>query len=93
MYGIDPDGTSVPPDQLALLYIIFAMGSYYNLELPPDDSSVEDYVQLSRCCLAKADFLSRNTIAAVQTLVSFTHTPGVGLTSAHHGPSPTVSGA
>jgi hypothetical protein len=59
----------ITADRLALLYIVFAMGSYYNLELPPDDSSVEEYLELSRSCLAKGDFLANNTIAALQTLV------------------------
>lgn len=57
------------PDQLALLYIILAIGSYYNLELPPDDSTVEEYLKLSQCCLSKADFMARNTMAGIQTLV------------------------
>lgn len=60
-----------PPEKLALIFIIFAMGSYYSLELPADDSSVEEYLSLSRCCMGKADFLNNNSIAAIQTLVSF----------------------
>ncbi|RSH94924.1 hypothetical protein EHS25_000008 [Saitozyma podzolica] len=63
----------ITADRLALLYIVFAMGSYYNLELPPDDSSVEEYLELSRSCLAKGDFLANNTIAALQTLHIMAH--------------------
>jgi hypothetical protein len=62
--------TSIRAEQLALVYIILAMGSYYSLEVAPDDSSVEEYLTLSQACLSKADFLSNNTIAGIQTLVS-----------------------
>ena len=61
--------TNVPPHDLALLFVVFAMGSYYNLELPPDDSSIEDCLKISKCCLAKGDFMANSTISAVQTLV------------------------
>nr|XP_019044409.1 hypothetical protein I302_07693 [Kwoniella bestiolae CBS 10118]OCF23339.1 hypothetical protein I302_07693 [Kwoniella bestiolae CBS 10118] len=60
----------VTSQQLALLFVIFAVGSYYNLELTPDDSSVEDYIRISQACLAKGDFLANNTTAGVQTLVA-----------------------
>jgi hypothetical protein len=84
----------ITADRLALLYIVFAMGSYYNLELPPDDSSVEEYLELSRSCLAKGDFLANNTIAALQTLVGTLVLGDESLTqeTAHHGASATVSG-
>ncbi|KAL1404878.1 hypothetical protein Q8F55_008489 [Vanrija albida] len=69
-YGLrrDQDRVWVPADQLALLYIVFAMGTYFNLELPPDDPGVDDYLKLSQCCLAKADFITKHTLAGVQTL-------------------------
>lgn len=60
-------------DELALLYVIFATGSHYNLELPADDTSVEEYLHVSRCCLAKADFLARNTLPCAQTLFIMFH--------------------
>lgn len=60
-------------DELALLFIIFAHGAYYNLELPADDSSIDEYAHVSRCCLAKADFLARNTLACAQTLFLMFH--------------------
>jgi hypothetical protein len=46
------------------------VGSYYNLELSPDDSTVEAYIRVSQACLAKGDFLANNTTAGIQTLVS-----------------------
>ncbi|WOO86263.1 putative transcriptional regulatory protein [Vanrija pseudolonga] len=69
-YGLhrEQERVWVPADQLALLYIVFAMGTYFNLELPPDDPGVEDYLNLSQCCLAKADFITKHTLAGVQTL-------------------------
>ncbi|WVQ84771.1 hypothetical protein IAT38_006928 [Cryptococcus sp. DSM 104549] len=66
-------GKDVPPQDLALLYIVLAMGSYYNLELPPDDPSIEEYLALSKMCLAKGDFMANNTISGLQTLLIMTH--------------------
>ncbi|WWC87440.1 uncharacterized protein L201_002329 [Kwoniella dendrophila CBS 6074] len=63
----------VSAQQLALLFVILAMGAYYNLELAPDDSSVEDYVGVSQACLAKGDFLANNTTAGVMTLHIMAH--------------------
>lgn len=55
--------------RLALLFIIFAMGALHSLELPPNDPSAEEYLDLAKRSLAKTDFLTHSTIAAVQTLV------------------------
>ncbi|KAI5480145.1 hypothetical protein MNV49_001805 [Pseudohyphozyma bogoriensis] len=63
----------MPPCDLGLLFSIFAMGSYYNLELPPDDSSVEECLKISKCCLAKGDFMANNTISAIQSLLIMGH--------------------
>ncbi|WWC60056.1 uncharacterized protein I303_102619 [Kwoniella dejecticola CBS 10117] len=63
----------VSAQQLALLFVVFAVGSYYNLELSPDDPSVEDYLGVSKACLAKGDFLANNTTAGVQTLHIMAH--------------------
>jgi hypothetical protein len=71
--------SSVRAEQLALVYIILAMGSYYSLEVTPDDSSVEEYLTLSRACLSKADFMANNTIAGIQTLVSLHYCENVPL--------------
>ncbi|OCF32109.1 hypothetical protein I316_06265 [Kwoniella heveanensis BCC8398] len=66
-------GQQIAAQDLALLFIIFAMGAYYNLELPPDDSLVDDYLLVAQNCLSKGDFLSNNTLAGVQTLHIMAH--------------------
>jgi len=65
-----PDHRAVDPQCLALLFIILAIGSLHNLELPPNDPSAEEYLEMSKRCLAKTDFLTRSTLAGIQTLVS-----------------------
>lgn len=64
-------GSGGRPDcqRLALLYIIFAVGALHSLELPANDPSAEEYLDLSKRSLAKTDFLTHSTVAAVQTLV------------------------
>lgn len=61
---------SVDPQQLALLYAILAMGTLHHLELPPDDPSAEEYLELVKKCLSKGDFLQYTKIESIQTLVS-----------------------
>lgn len=61
--------SSLHPQQLALIYVILAMGTLHNLELPPNDESAEEYLGLAKGCLMKGDFLNNNTIAGVRTLV------------------------
>lgn len=58
------------PQRLALLFIILAIGSLHNLELPPNDPSADEYLDLAKRSLAKSDFMTHCTIAGVQTLVS-----------------------
>jgi hypothetical protein len=67
--GIQITSAHIAAQDLALLYIVLAKGAYYNLELPADDSSVEDYLSLAKCCLSKGDFLANNTITGLQALV------------------------
>jgi hypothetical protein len=38
----------VSPQELALLYMIFAMGALYSLELPPNDPVATEYFMLSK---------------------------------------------
>lgn len=47
-----------------------AQGTVYNIEMPNDDPSAEEWLHLSERALVKGDFLSKHTIAGVQTLVS-----------------------
>ncbi len=61
----------VHPHSLALLFVILALGTLLNLEVPPNDPSAEEFYLLAQSCLAKGDFLRVNTIASVQALVSW----------------------
>lgn len=54
---------------IALVYIVLAQGTLFNLEMPNIDSSAEDWLHLSERALVKGNFLASNTIAGVQTLV------------------------
>lgn len=72
IYSIKQNGVPnerIDCQKLALLFIIFAMGSLHSLELPPNDPSGEEYLDLAKRSLAKTDFLTNSTIAGVQTLV------------------------
>lgn len=55
--------------EIALVFIIIAQGTMFNIEMANDDSSVEEWLQLSERALVKGDFLSNNTVAGLQTLV------------------------
>lgn len=66
----EPSTEGINPQELALLYIVFAMGALYSLELPPNDPVALEYHALSKACLAKGNFLVNNAMSGVQTLVS-----------------------
>ncbi|WWD21848.1 hypothetical protein CI109_106336 [Kwoniella shandongensis] len=59
----------VHAQQIALVYMILALGTVQNLELPPHDESAEEYIALGKACLSKGDFLNHGTIAGVQALM------------------------
>ncbi|OXG79806.1 hypothetical protein C345_05536 [Cryptococcus neoformans A2-102-5] len=63
----------VQAQQLALLFIVLAMGALHNLELPPDDISAEEYLLSSEDCLARGQFMNNNTVPGVQTLIIMAH--------------------
>ena len=65
-----PDFRAIDSQCLALLFIILAIGSLHNLELPPHDPSADKYLELSKRSLAKADFLIQGDIAGIRTMVS-----------------------
>lgn len=56
---------------IALIYIVFAQGTLFNLEMPNVDVSAEEWLHMSERALVKGNFLASNTIAGVQTLVRF----------------------
>ncbi|EPE06816.1 hypothetical protein F503_03243 [Ophiostoma piceae UAMH 11346] len=59
--------------EVALVFMIMSKGTAYNIELPNDDPSAEEWQHLSEMALVKGDFLSNNTIAGVQTLHIMAH--------------------
>jgi hypothetical protein len=65
---------SVNPQEIALVFIIMAQGTMYNIEMPNYDSSAEEWLYLSERALVKGKFLSKNTVAGLQTLVSLVAT-------------------
>nr|XP_019009006.1 uncharacterized protein I206_06694 [Kwoniella pini CBS 10737]OCF47787.1 hypothetical protein I206_06694 [Kwoniella pini CBS 10737] len=71
--GDEPRRTMVHAQQLGLLFIVLAMGALHNLELRPDDSSAEEYMQCSEDCLTKGRFMTNNTVAGVETLIIMAH--------------------
>lgn len=61
----------INPQEIALVYIIMAQGTTFNIEMPNYDSSAEDWLHLSERALVKGDFLSNNMVAGLQTLVRY----------------------
>ncbi|EEU39690.1 uncharacterized protein NECHADRAFT_82125 [Fusarium vanettenii 77-13-4] len=64
-------GSSSPPinsQEIALVFIIMAQGTMFNIEMPNCDSSAEEWLHLSERALVKGEFLSNNTVAGLQTL-------------------------
>lgn len=59
----------VNPQEIALVFIIMAQGTLFNIEMPNFDSSAEDWLHLSERALVKGEFLSNNMVAGLQTLV------------------------
>ncbi|GMK58669.1 hypothetical protein CspeluHIS016_0601110 [Cutaneotrichosporon spelunceum] len=72
-YGLTEDPSRVHPQQLALLFIILAMGALHNPALPPHDPGAEHHLAAARWCLVKGDFIGHNTIAGLQALVIMAH--------------------
>ena len=62
--------TRVNAQEIALVYIIIAQGTMYNIEMPAFDLSADRWLHLAELALVKGEFLSNNTIPGVQTLVS-----------------------
>ncbi|KAI8666838.1 Fungal-trans domain-containing protein [Fusarium keratoplasticum] len=69
-------GCSSPPinaQEIALVFIIMAQGTMFNIEMPNCDSSAEEWLHLSERSLVKGEFLSNNTVAGLQTLHLMAH--------------------
>jgi hypothetical protein len=83
---------TLDPQRLALLFIILAIGSLHNLELPPNDPSADEYLDLAKRSLTKSDFMTNCTIAGIQTLVSYRSQVTTNVVACH-GPLPLVGNA
>jgi hypothetical protein len=83
------------PQELALLFIIFAMGARHALEWEQGEGPDEEYSLLARTCLTKGDFMTHHTICGVQTLVCLPSSLCCWIPAesviAHHGRVPIVS--
>jgi hypothetical protein len=66
--SVFPD-VQVNLQELALLFMALANGALHNLELPPDDPIGLEYVLRAQQCLSLGSFLTKNTIAGIQTVV------------------------
>lgn len=76
VYAYKDGGIQAPrinAQEIALVYIIMAQGTMFNIEMPIYDSSVEEWLHLAERSLVKGDFLSSNTIAGLQTLHLMAH--------------------
>ncbi|KAK9234666.1 hypothetical protein V1525DRAFT_391222 [Lipomyces kononenkoae] len=63
----------VNPQEIALVFIIMAQGTMFNIEMANNDSSAEDWLHLSELALVKGEFLSNNMVAGLQTLHLMAH--------------------
>ena len=74
VYTLSNGGSCSPTvnaQEIALVFIIMAQGTMYNIEMPTFDSSADDWLHLSELALVKGNFLSNNMIPGLQTLVSY----------------------
>lgn len=72
VYKLSEGGSLSPrinPQEIALVFIIMAQGTLYNIEMPSYDPSAEDWLHLSERALVEGNFLSNNMVAGLQTLV------------------------
>lgn len=59
--------------ELALIFVVLAMGTLHDLELGSNDHSALEYLSLSKQSLSRGNFMQHNTIVAVQTLHTMAH--------------------
>ncbi|KAI9147388.1 hypothetical protein HJFPF1_12408 [Paramyrothecium foliicola] len=63
----------VNPQELALVFVILAQGTMYNIEMASYDSSAEEFLHLAERALVKGDFLLNHTVPGLQTLHLMAH--------------------
>jgi hypothetical protein len=68
-----PDTAVLFVHELALVFVVLAMGALHHLELQPDDPMAEEFLAAARACLTKGNFLVYNTVPCVQTLHLMAH--------------------
>ncbi|KAL4764891.1 Zn(II)2Cys6 transcription factor [Aspergillus foveolatus] len=76
VYTLSEGGSVSPrldPQEIALVYIIMAQGTMFNIEMPYYDPSVEDWLYLSERALVEGNFLSNNMVVGLQTLHLMAH--------------------
>ncbi|KAL4749214.1 hypothetical protein BDW72DRAFT_195035 [Aspergillus terricola var. indicus] len=61
------------PQEIALVYIIMAQGTMFNIEMPYYDPSVEEWLYLSERALVEGNFLSNDMVVGLQTLHLMAH--------------------
>ncbi|KAJ7267685.1 fungal-specific transcription factor domain-containing protein [Mycena haematopus] len=60
--------SSVNPQQMAVLYLIFALGSLVDLDLPPYNSDADHYFDVACAAMSIKPFLENPTVVTVQAL-------------------------
>ncbi len=60
--------SSATPQQMAVLYLVFALGSLVDLGLPPYDAGADHYFDLACAAMSIKDFLGNPTVVTVQAL-------------------------
>ncbi|KAF7376607.1 Zn(2)-C6 fungal-type domain-containing protein [Mycena sanguinolenta] len=60
--------SSATPQQMAVLYLIFALGSLVDLDLPPYNSDADHYFDIACAAMAIKPFFENPTVVTVQAL-------------------------
>ncbi|KAJ7467109.1 hypothetical protein FB451DRAFT_1040695 [Mycena latifolia] len=67
--GNEEQHRSVTIQQMAVLYLIFALGSLVDLDLPPYSSEADQYFDLGRAAMSVRSLFEAPTVVTVQALV------------------------
>ncbi|KAL4939489.1 hypothetical protein BDV06DRAFT_198793 [Aspergillus oleicola] len=76
VYALSKGGSlssRINPQEIALVFIILAQGTMFNIEMPYYDSSAEEWLHLAERALVGGGFLSNNMVAGLQTLHLMAH--------------------
>ncbi|KAG7098726.1 hypothetical protein E1B28_000639 [Marasmius oreades] len=64
----DEEAIPVSPHRLAILYLVFALGSLWDLTIPPYSVEAENFFELGRACLSLRNVFGSLEIGTVQAL-------------------------